>query len=250
MQAIQNCNGPHSAQLLAAWERGLIQTPAQRALTLLSASFDGTPFDSLASLTIGECDKRLLRLHERVFGSRINAIANCPACDETLELNFNVADICVEQTALAPPKLTIEKEDYIVTFRLPQTLDLMALDQDADVIENRRRLLDRCILSARLGTEEIKVDKLPNDIVEEVSAQMAKADPQAEILIAARCPHCAHQWKVPLDIGAFVWAELNAWAPRVLREVHLLAEAYGWSESDILALSPTRRRLYLEMLER
>jgi hypothetical protein len=240
----------HSAQLLAAWERGLTQIPAQRALTLLKASFDGTPFDSIASLTIGECDQRLLHLRERLFGSRINAIAHCPGCNETLELSFNVADVYVGQTAQAPPKLTIEKENYTVAFRLPQTLDLTALDQDADVLENRRRLLERSILSARLGAMEISIDELPNDIVEEISAQMAKADPQAEILIAARCPHCAHQWKAPLDVGAFLWAELNAWATRVLREVHLLAQSYGWSESDILALSPTRRRLYLEMLDR
>jgi hypothetical protein len=241
---------PDPALLLAAWERGLIQTPAQRALTLLGASFDGPPSDSLATLTIGERDMRLLRFHEQVFGSRLNAIAHCPACDQTLELNFNIADIYVEQTAQPPPKLTIEKQDYVVAFRLPQALDLTALDQDAPILENRRRLLERCMLSARRGSKDISVDELPDEFVAEVSAQMAKADPQAEILMAARCPDCAHQWRAPLDIGAFVWAELNAWATRVLREVHLLAEAYGWRESDILALSPTRRRLYLEMLER
>src|SRR5207249_1134179 len=144
-------------------------------LTLLSASFDGAPSDSLANLTVGECDKRLLGLHERVFGSRINAIAHCPACNEALELNFKVADIYVHQSAQAPPKLTIEKEGYAIAFRLPQTLDLTALDQNASMLENRQRLLERCILSARLGAREISVDELPNEIAEEVSAEMAKA---------------------------------------------------------------------------
>jgi len=249
MEGSQSHNNPQAAQLLGAWERGLVQTPAQRTLTLLGAIFADASPDSVGSLTIGECDKQLLGLHERVFGSRINAIAHCPACDETLELNFNVADIYVGQTGHPPAKLTIEKEACTVAFRLPLALDLTALDQDTHVLENRRRLLERCVLSARLGAREIPADELPDDIVEEVSAQMAKADPQAEILIAAHCPHCAHQWRAPLDIGSFVWAELNAWATRLLREVHLLAEAYGWSESDILALSQTRRRFYLEMLE-
>jgi hypothetical protein len=31
-------------------------------------------------------------------------------------------------------------------------------------------------------------------------------------------------------------------------DVHALASAYGWSEREILALSDTRRRLYLEMV--
>jgi hypothetical protein len=28
--------------------------------------------------------------------------------------------------------------------------------------------------------------------------------------------------------------------------VHALARSYGWTEADVLAISPTRRRFYLE----
>jgi hypothetical protein len=237
-------------ELLAAWELGLNQTPVQRALTLLSISLDGTRSDEQETLTIGECDRRLLRLHERAFGSRIRAIACCPACGEKLELNFDVADVYIPQTAEIPASLTIEKHDFVVTFRLPRTVDLMALNKNSTSLENRKCLLERCILNARRARENLSVHSLPEDIVTEVSAQMVKADPQAEVLIAARCPDCTHFWKVPLDIGTFVWTELNVWAIRLLREIHLLAAAYSWSESEILALSPTRRQLYLEMLER
>jgi hypothetical protein len=34
----------------------------------------------------------------------------------------------------------------------------------------------------------------------------------------------------------------------VLWELHTLASAYGWSESESLALSDTRRAMYLEMV--
>jgi hypothetical protein len=34
-----------------------------------------------------------------------------------------------------------------------------------------------------------------------------------------------------------------------VREVHLLASAYGWRESDILAMTPWRRQLYLELVQ-
>jgi hypothetical protein len=33
-----------------------------------------------------------------------------------------------------------------------------------------------------------------------------------------------------------------------LREVHVLASANGWSEAEILALSPQRRQRYLEIV--
>ena len=51
-----------------------------------------------------------------------------------------------------------------------------------------------------------------------------------------------------LDAGGFVWAEIESRARRVLWEVHTLASAYGWSESESLALGDRRRAVYLEMV--
>src|SRR5262249_55645931 len=62
-----------------------------------------------------------------------------------------------------------------------------------------------------------------------------------------RAPACGHGWQADLDVGAFVLAEVDAHAARLLGEVHGLAHAYGWSEADILALSTARRRRYLEL---
>jgi hypothetical protein len=41
---------------------------------------------------------------------------------------------------------------------------------------------------------------------------------------------------------------VEALARRVLWEVHTLACAYGWTESETLALSPARRARYLQMV--
>ena len=79
---------------------------------------------------------------------------------------------------------------------------------------------------------------------------MAEADPQADIQLALSCPACGHQWLSTFDIVSFFWSEINAWAYRILREVHILASAYGWREADILAMSPYRRQLYLEMVSK
>ena len=54
-------------------------------------------------------------------------------------------------------------------------------------------------------------------------------------------------WLESLDIGSFVWHELTAWAQRAMDDVHVLARAYGWSESEVLALSAWRRQRYVEL---
>jgi hypothetical protein len=76
---------------------------------------------------------------------------------------------------------------------------------------------------------------------------MASADPGADIDLAFDCPECGHRWQEVFDINGFLWREIHAWAKRTLRDVHVLARAYGWTEPDALSLSPTRRQIYLEL---
>jgi hypothetical protein len=77
--------------------------------------------------------------------------------------------------------------------------------------------------------------------------EMERADPQSNLQFSLTCPACGHCWEAAFDIVSFLWSEIHSWAQRTLRMVHLLARSYGWQEADILAMSPTRRQIYLEM---
>jgi hypothetical protein len=77
---------------------------------------------------------------------------------------------------------------------------------------------------------------------------MAEADPHGDVRFSIHCPGCDHCWPVPFDMLAYFWSEIHLAARRLLRDVHALASVYGWRESEILALSPRRRRIYLEMV--
>jgi hypothetical protein len=85
-------------------------------------------------------------------------------------------------------------------------------------------------------------------VVGAVVDRMARSDPQADVRLESACPACAHRWSSPFDIFCYLWSEIEDWAERLIREVHALALAYGWSERDIIAMSPRRRRLYLDMM--
>jgi hypothetical protein len=77
---------------------------------------------------------------------------------------------------------------------------------------------------------------------------MEEADPLTAMQLALSCPECGYQWQTAFDIESFFWSEINAWANRMLHEVHTLALRYGWREMDILAMSPWRRQFYLNMV--
>ena len=111
----------------------------------------------------------------------------------------------------------------------------------------RSALLALCVLDTARGQEQLDAEALPAETLEVVASRMAALDPQADVRLALDCPGCGHRWEPELDVAGHVLAEIDAHATRLLAEVHGLARAYGWSEGDILALSPRRRRRYLEL---
>lgn len=246
-----------TSELLDVWERGVVHPPVQRVLMLLAAAYPETLPEALAGLCIGQRDVRLLILREWMFGARLRGLTTCPRCGEYLEMSFDTSDVRIprppsqEESEAASGAFSLSVADYEVSFRLPNSLDLAALADQADqgdIAAAGDWLLERCLLLVRHNNEETSTNQLPVPIVDAIVECMAQADPQADVKLALTCPACGHQWEATFDIASFFWSEIDAWAHRILREVHTLAFAYGWRESDILAMSPRRRQLYLEMV--
>jgi hypothetical protein len=238
---------PEVSALLDAWERGSARSPAARALALLQAGAPSAGAD-LAALSVGARDAALLALRERLFGSRIPTVATCPACDAPLELELEAGELRMEGGADPRETLSLALDGHEIRFRVPTAADAVACAEAHDVDEARALLLGRCIVEARRGGEPVAPRALPASLTDAVEARMAAADPASDVEIALACPECGHAWAELLDVGSVLWAEVEAWARRLLRDVHALASAYGWSEEQILALGPARRRRYLELV--
>lgn len=238
-----------ASELLAIWEHGLGQWSAERALGLLIAVDQEQSTEAIAELSIGERDSRLLQVRQVLFGPRITSTTLCTRCSERLEWESDVAELCVNEGKTSTTELCVESETYRLKFRLPNSRDLAAVSKDEEGINDRRtQLLERCLLEASTSEgEPLRIEQLPETAVQAMVQEMDRADPQSNLQINLTCPACGHRWEALFDIVSFLWAEINNWAERTLRTVHLLARAYGWREADILALSPTRRQIYLEM---
>ena len=238
-------NGFPSPDVLALWERGEGQRAGALALALIAGASLQAMRDP-ALLPVGRRDALLLSLRERLFGSRFTGLTACPSCCGEVELTFHAVDVRRDSAEIATA--TVDVESFEVAFRLPNGSDLVAIESAGDTGAARAMLLARCISQATCGSEPVAADELPPAVVEAVTARMAELDPQADVAIDVDCPWCNHGWREPFDIVTFLWNELSARARRIFSDVHLLASAYGWSESDILQLTPARREAYLEML--
>lgn len=237
----------NSAVLLSAWEEGWSQPLIRRALILLAATWPERSTEEWAQVSIGERDRWLLQVHEELFGSSLETMAVCPKCSERLELSFSTSDVQVSAPAAAlEDGLVVEASGYEVTCHLPTSADLRDITQST-APDLHEAMLKRCVEVARLGGEPLDPAALPDEIVSTVIDKMAKADPQADVQVEMACPACSHRWSLPFDILSYLSSEIEDWAQRLLLDVHTLALAYGWSEGDILTMSPRRRRIYLDL---
>jgi len=234
-----------SSAWLALWEQGHGQSSAQRALTCLRVARLRED-DDPAAWSIAERDVQLLLLRESAFGQQLEGSADCPKCGERLELHFSTREI-MPRNLSSGKSIAIEHQGYVVQFRFPAAGDLAALPA-AGSSEARDELLGACFLNGRFVGEPVGFAEIPEEVRDAVEREMAQQDPDAITELALHCPSCAQAWKQAFDAASFLWTELDAWARRTLSDVHTLASAYGWTESEILRLSATRRQLYLGLI--
>jgi hypothetical protein len=237
-----------ASTLLSVWERGLVQRPHELAIALLTAALPEFAPDTLAHAPVGKRDGWLLDLREILFGTSLNCISSCARCGERLEITFRTSDIRQQAGTLHEDSYTHEVDGFLVTFRLPDSSDLEAIVSLADASRGRAVLITRCLLHATLDAVDVSVSSLPETVVSAVIDRIADLDPQADVKLALTCPSCDEQSAAVFDIVSFLGKEIDAWADKIVREVHELASAYGWREADILAMTPARRQVYLKLV--
>jgi uncharacterized protein (UPF0212 family) len=242
---------PTAAEWLQVWERGGDASTAARGLYLLDTSGDAPDNEALLRLPLGRRDALLLRLQARLFGRRLDGVAQCPACGAMVEAGFDTDTLLLEPgDAAAESTGVFELESAAhglrVRFRPVDCGDLLALQGCAEAADARRLLVERCVIEVVSTRDGEPVAALPDAAQAELAQALAAADPQADLQLAFHCPECAHDWEPAFDIARFLWQELHAWALRLLRDVDMLARHYHWSEADILGMTPRRRQAYLE----
>ena len=230
--------------LFALWERGLAHVPSARGEAML----EQLDADQGAAATIGARNRRLIDLHARLFGDELELISHCPGCNAAVQF----ASRCRALTGDLPVKgdgVTgrVELMGYQVEFRLPTRSDVAMAASGDDEEAFARRLLDRCVVTARHGGSAVSGRDLPDVVIDAVSRRMETLDPAALLTFALECPECSRRWIAPLDVDHLLWTKVQAATERLLLDIDALARVYGWTEREVLALNPIRRAAYVQL---
>jgi hypothetical protein len=214
---------------------------ARKVTSVLSScvtSLEGEAVDTqrIRRMLVGDRDYLMLELRRLTLGDEVVAVAPCPACETSMDVEFQVSEVPVERR---PQSAEWHDGECGVRFRLPSGGDQEAvLGLNAAAAESA--MLKRCVAPP----ETEITDELHDALV----ADMERRAPRVDLELDLTCPDCSHRFLMPFDTTAFFFEELRAKSGQLLREVHTLAFYYHWSETEILGLGRTRRHAYLRLL--
>jgi hypothetical protein len=230
--------------LLNLWEEGQARHPIDRALLLCAWARPDIAADRFACLPLGVVNAGLLKMRTALFGRRVELQVACEHCGEQLEIPLDLAELAADTGTGAgageqETGAEIEVEGF--RFRLPASRDLAAITYDLDTEAAALRLLDACCVARPDGNTATA------DVLAQAEERLEAADPLADPRLDVACPACGQHMEAALDPGTLLWDDMQAYARSLLGQVHALARAYGWTEREVLSLSPRRRAAYLEM---
>lgn len=236
-----------AAGVLDLWDLASELAPAQRATAAVAVALPGRSRTELGELSLGARDRLLLGLLGADTTAVIEGVIDCEACAEPIELTISCAQLLGSPPPAQPEPFAYD--GWRIRWRLPTGDDLAAAGQLDDDTDLPAFLLARCVLDVQGPTGPATVHDLPDTVRSRLIDTIDDWDPLTDIRLQAACPCCGAAQSVDLDVATLVWTEIATQATMLLHEVHTLARAYGWSQSEVLALSTRRRRAYVRLAD-
>lgn len=197
-----------------------------------------------AELPAADVGAVALTIRQAWLGDRISTDARCPGrdCGELMDITFSISSYIAHHRPRRFPGVRdgrgdgwVELSGTSVAFRLPTIDDLQVAATAGDP---ELCLRERCVRPAAV----------PAAVAHRISRAMTALAPSLTGAITAQCPACGGSGALRFDPVTYSLTELRDAASGLYEEVHLLASAFCWTESDILALPRGRRVRYAELI--
>ena len=228
--------------ILTLWERAVGRSPlAARRRACWPAM--------RRAAALGARNARAARHAQRPVRPRLAAESDCPACETRLRVRRSTASRSAECLTAARGDAAESGSNGAAarsTFaRADGRRSDAASPDDGDVAERG---------ACAAGAMPARGDRRSRAQLTTTSDRCARQrwierlDPAAPVTFELACPACGDEWSAPLDVGEALWRELQRAAERSLTDIDALARAYGWTEDEVMGLSPIRRAAYLQLV--
>ncbi|UCD64467.1 MAG: hypothetical protein JSW34_03265 [Candidatus Zixiibacteriota bacterium] len=210
------------------------ENPPQTVTDILAACGDSNAWDLPVS-------RRICRLLEIIQNTTaepsVEAVTHCRYCGEQTSVELLIPDL---------KKLEPEGRDSIEVdsfrFRHPTGRDqALWLGADFKSVEEATVPIAQTLCESPLPEDR--------QLVERASVILQENDPLVAFRVDFVCPSCGEKQRAALDLQRLCLNILRSIQEGAFRAIHRLAAAYGWTEAEILRLSPRRRERYLRLID-
>jgi len=205
--------------------------------------------DVARNLLVGDREYLVMKLFEITSGSTLNILLRCPGedCRQPMDVTLSLGEMTPESRAIASQYFRVRvpsQPEIEIEFRLPTGTDQEAMVGIVDESRAVSALLARCT-----GLDEAEIDALPASTRREIEDRMEELAPQVNIEINTTCPECGRRFTGETGWAAYCLGQMVGQSAVLEREIHLLAWHYHWSEADVLAMTRSKRRRYVALIE-
>ncbi len=200
----------------------------------------------VSQLCVADRQYLMLQLASMLEGDVFWILSSCSSCKSDFDICVKRSDLPVKKAGLGYPFATVKLDEAELTCRIPVGEDQEKIEPLADD-DALHLLLENCIEEVNGNApQEGFIDSLTaadigciEDVLEDIS-------PSVTTSLLTHCPECDAEQVVELDPYTLTGTETG----NFYQEIHTLAMAYHWSEQDIMALPRSRRRTYLDLIDR
>ena len=166
--------------------------------------------------------------------------APCAACGARFDFELPLAAVPRGPAGPGFPEVEVHTSLGLRRFEAPNGHheEAMAARRDDDP---RRVFATLCSLADEPAAD---MDRFVEEDLERIDAALEAISPDIADGVDVTCPDCGEPARVRIDPLTFAFPRSDT----ILRDVHVIAGAYRWSEADILALPSARRRAYVALI--
>ena len=216
----------------AALDRTAGADAALGLLARVARDADGRPL-RVETLTVSDADRMLAAVYSDLYGDQVDCRVTCRACGHPYQFALSLTELTgaqdAERPAPEPDGAWTLPDDRRV--RAPTVADMASTPEP-------KALLAQLLLEGA-----------PEDDEGGLEAFLERAAPLLSIDLETPCPHCGNPETARFDLAHYLATRLAGERGFLVRETHLIAKTYGWSLSEILALTREDRRAYASLIE-
>ena len=195
-------------------------------------------------LSVGDRQYLMSQLATHIDDQLIWLTAECGQCRELFDVPMRFADLPVKPADDHYPETSVDTDQGRLQVRVPTGADQEAIAEIGDGIEALNLLLQR-IVSTADPSGVLDITRLSEAEIADIEARVEAMAPEIATHLNTRCPSCETENQLPIDLYAILQRPVGD----LYAEIHRLASAYHWSESDILELPRARRQRYLQLID-